>query len=752
MNMTSNWRNPVLWQRLLVALLIIAATSVFRAVFFGALGRGIPYLLYYPAVTLAALYGGLAAGFLATALSALLCFFWIQRGFLSPVESLALAVFISSCMMISLVCEAMRRTHQRAKVAQGEAVAAAEELRTEVAERQRAEAALREKEQRLSESQRIAHIGSWSWNLTGPIHWTDETYRIYGVSPETFTPTVESLIQLVHPEDRPLMQRWMAACVAEEKPGDLEFRSLRPDGTVRFLNGRGELRYDEAGKPFQLVVGTTQDITERKQAEEMIRRERDFSQTALESLPGLFYLFDEQGRFLRLNKNFERVSGYSAAELARLTPLDLFSGTDQARIAAAIQQGLQTGEVTVEAKFLSKDQTQTPFIFTGKLFHFDQKSCIMGMGLDISQLKHMEEELRASEERFRRTVLNSPFPIMLHAEDGAVLQTSHSWCEITGYSPNEIATIADWTERAYGDRKTLVRAEIDALYKLEHRKHEGDRSIRTKDGSPRIWEFSFAAAGCLPDGRRLIISMAMDVTERRAAEAKLQGTLADLERSNKELEQFASVASHDLQEPLRMVSSYTQLLGQRYAAHLDVRAKKYITYAVDGALRMQALINDLLAYSRVGTRVQALEPTDAHAVLGEAIRNLAATIQEHRALITTDDLPRVRADASQLALVFQNLLANAIKFHREESPHIHVSARDQERAWRFSVKDNGIGIEPQHAERVFVIFQRLHTRAEYPGTGIGLAVCRRIVERHGGKIWFESEPGKGTTFFFTIPK
>jgi light-regulated signal transduction histidine kinase (bacteriophytochrome) len=167
---------------------------------------------------------------------------------------------------------------------------------------------------------------------------------------------------------------------------------------------------------------------------------------------------------------------------------------------------------------------------------------------------------------------------------------------------------------------------------------------------------------------------------------------------------------------------------------------------------MQTLINDLLAYSRIGTQGQSLALTDSHSALGEAIRNLATTIKEKQAIITNDDLPTVRADTSQLALVFQNLLANAIKFHGKAPPRVHVSAQDHGLEWVFAVKDNGIGIEPQHAERVFVIFQRLHTREEYPGTGIGLAVCKKIVERHGGKIWFESEPGNGTTFFFTVSK
>jgi PAS domain S-box-containing protein len=254
-------------------------------------------------------------------------------------------------------------------------------------------------------------------------------------------------------------------------------------------------------------------------------------------------------------------------------------------------------------------------------------------------------------------------------------------------------------------------------------------------------------------GKERIILLAIeDITERKQVETRLMGVMADLERSNKDLEQFAYVASHDLQEPLRMVSSYTQLLAQHYEGRLDEKAKKFMDYAVDGAFRMQRLINDLLTYSRVGTRGKPLETTDTHALLGEAIINLAAQIEEKRAIITNDDLPTVLADTSQLMQVFQNLISNAIKFLGENVPHIHVSAQDKGREWVFSVRDNGIGIEKQYAERVFIIFQRLHTRQEYPGTGIGLAVCKKIVERHGGRIWFDSEPGRGSTFFFTIMK
>ena len=199
-----------------------------------------------------------------------------------------------------------------------------------------------------------------------------------------------------------------------------------------------------------------------------------------------------------------------------------------------------------------------------------------------------------------------------------------------------------------------------------------------------------------------------------------------------------------------MVSSYTQLLGERYKGKLDEKADKFIAYAVDGANHMQRLINDLLAYSRINTRAEHPRPADAHAALGEAIANLAAAIQESHALVTNDNLPTVPADPAQLVQLFQNLIGNAIKFHGPAAPRVHVSAAQKDGQWLFSVRDNGIGIEPRHFDRIFVIFQRLHDKEAYPGTGIGLAVCKRIVERHGGKIWVESEPAKGSTFHFTL--
>jgi signal transduction histidine kinase len=251
--------------------------------------------------------------------------------------------------------------------------------------------------------------------------------------------------------------------------------------------------------------------------------------------------------------------------------------------------------------------------------------------------------------------------------------------------------------------------------------------------------------------REFLLESFVDNTKRKKAEDALSDVVKELKRSNNELEQFAYVTSHDLQEPLRMVTSFLGLLSKKYKGKLDQDADEYIDFAVDGARRMQNMISDLLAYSRIGTRGKPFEAIDSEYALKQALNNLQLAIEESGALVTYDPLPTVLADSSQLTQLFQNLVANAIKFRSKDvSPKVHISAEINGEEWVFSVRDNGIGIAQEFFEHIFVIFQRLHGRDEYPGSGMGLAISRKIVERHGGRIWVESQIGQGTAFYFTI--
>jgi len=369
------------------------------------------------------------------------------------------------------------------------------------------------------------------------------------------------------------------------------------------------------------------------------------------------------------------------------------------------------------------------------------------MQANYEELQATSEELQASTEEMQRTgaytrslIEASLDPLVTISPEGKVTDANRATETATGYSREELigtdfSNYFTEPEKAReGYRQAFEKGSVKN-YALDLRHQDGGVTAVLYNTSVYRDETGKAVG---------VFAAARDITEQRRVEEELAS-------SNKELEHFAYVASHDLQEPLRMVSSYTQLLEKRYKGKLDADADEFIRYVVDGASRMQGMINALLAYSRVGRQGKAFEPTDCNVILDNALTNLEVAITESKAEVTHDPLPTVVADAAQLTEVFQNLISNGIKFHGEDLPRIHVGAEQKEDRWLFSVRDNGIGIDPQYHDRLFAIFQRLHSKTEYPGTGIGLALCKRVVELHGGRIWVESEVGKGSTFYFTIP-
>jgi PAS domain S-box-containing protein len=356
------------------------------------------------------------------------------------------------------------------------------------------------------------------------------------------------------------------------------------------------------------------------------------------------------------------------------------------------------------------------------------------------------------EEQFRIAMEAVPNAMLLIDQAGTIVLVNAPTEALFGYPRAEL--IGQPVERLVPERFRRQHPAYRARFFAEPRSRpmgEGrDLFGLRKDGTEFPVEIGLNPLET--EEGTLVLSAIVDITARKRGEEQLRHAMTELARSNAELEQFAYVASHDLQEPLRAVAGCVQALQQRYGGQLDPRADEFINHAVDGAVRMQNLISDLLAYSRVATRGQPFTPTDCAAIVRAALANLDIAIRESGARVTYTDLPTVMGDPTQLTQLFQNLISNACKFRNQQPAAIHIAAEPHKGSWVFSVRDDGIGIEPQYFERIFGLFQRLHTRVEYAGTGIGLAICKKIVERHGGRIWLESQPQQGSTFYFTIPE
>jgi PAS domain S-box-containing protein len=353
--------------------------------------------------------------------------------------------------------------------------------------------------------------------------------------------------------------------------------------------------------------------------------------------------------------------------------------------------------------------------------------------------------LQASEEMFRNLLESAPDAILSFTADGNIRIVNRKAEELFGYTRAEL--LGRPVEQLLPERIRHAHQQHRAAYvhdpQLRPMGSGRELYAITKAGAEFPVEISLSP---LRSGENLMVTAVVrDISERKRVEVELA-------RSNAELEQFAYVVSHDLQEPLRMVASYVQLLARRYQGKLGADADEFIHFAVDGANRMRDLINDLLGYSRVGRRGRGKERVELEKIFTTVLANLKIAIDESQAQITHDALPTLTVDALQIGELLQNLIGNAIKFNRGAAPQVHVSVAGEDHYWRFGVRDNGIGIESAYFERIFLIFQRLHQRSEYPGTGIGLAICKKIVEYHQGRIWVESAPGVGTTFYFTLPR
>jgi PAS domain S-box-containing protein len=495
------------------------------------------------------------------------------------------------------------------------------------------------------------------------------------------------------------------------------------------------------------------------------------SNVIIENISDSLILTDTHGIIKKVNKLTINLLKFKKEELLN-NPIESFLFSDEDHIIfndyfklLLLQQNFYQ-PYNIEISLLARNGLRIIASLLGLVLK-DKNNSIIGIlfiARNISEKRKSEDKLRKSEEQFKTLFKEGPIPTFAFQKiekDFILVDYNKAAVEFTGGDIKKLLGIK--ATKMYHEYPEILNY-LNSCY-LEKAK----RSIE--------YEYPITFANQLkhllvkntyipPD---LVLVHTEDITKRKEAEKKikkysdkleelvkertnqLEVTLKDLKRSNQELQQFAYVVSHDLQEPLRMVTSFMSLLQKRYSDKLDQNANDFIYFAVDGAKRMQELIKAVLKFSRVGTRGKEFMPTDMNIVLSDVKLNLARLIEDINASITNDPLPVIYADKSQMIQLFQNLISNGIKFHNEKYPKIHISTKLIESDWIFSVKDNGIGIDSKNFNRLFVIFQRLHKKNEYKGTGIGLAICKRIVERHKGKIWVESELGKGSIFYFSIP-
>ena len=753
----------------------------------------------------------------------------------------------------------------------------------DITERKKAAEELRSSNDRFELIARATNDAIWQHDLlTNETSGNENLYRMYGFQRGVDKITYKKFMERVHPDDQERLKVNFDNVVAKgESLVTEEFRFLAGDGTYKNIYDRAFVTYDDLGNAVK-ITGVMQDITIRVNSEKGVLKEKELLDSLINSLPGVFYLYDKEGKFLRWNKNFEIVTGYSESEMQNIHPLDLFDENEKLLLSEKINNVFKVGQDYVEANFLTRSKEKIPYYFSGIMIKYEGEYCLMGFGIDFTDKVRSQRAVKESEEKFRALIEQASDGVIIMSPEGKALYISPSVERITGYSEEKWANM-DMFELVHPEDLTEVEIVVkkvtenpglpfshtfrfihndgswkwlestltnmmhiasingivenfrDVTEKLQIEKsiiaekelsdsiinslpgifylYEQDtgRFIRWNDNLEKVTGYSGAEIKQMhpidfydsdekvqikkrikdslerkmpgvelllftKDKRKIsyyynshvieyqgipcIMGMGFDITDRKTIEQELQISHRKLEKkagelinSYSELERFAYIVSHDLQEPLRMVTSFLKLFEKKYKGQLDETGEKYIYYAVDGAERMKQLIMDLLEYSRTGTNRDVTEDTDMNEMIDDVLKVLKNAVEETGANIQYYNLPVLpQASKVQMFQLMQNLVGNALKYHGPEKPIITINAAEQPTHWLFSINDNGIGIDPKFAEKIFIIFQRLHNKTEFSGTGIGLSICRKIVEKHGGKIWVESSGVGGSTFYFTIGK
>ena len=468
------------------------------------------------------------------------------------------------------------------------------------------------------------------------------------------------------------------------------------------------------------------------------------------SLPQVVCEIDKEGNLIFINDNAFKTFGYTRDDFDKgLNSLQMLIPGERKRAFKNFINVSKRGKLSEDEHMaLRKDGSTFPIsLYASPIIHNNKFIGIRAILIDITEQKKAEQKLKESEEKYRYFFDNAQVGLYWsRISDGKFLECNDTFAKIVGYDTRE-ECLADYVSLEHYVDLNMRNKMVEEI-RINNEVKDFEIHVTKRDGTP-YWA-SISARIDLKENR--LEGAAIDITVRKKAEQSLRETLEDLARINTELEQFSYVASHDLKEPLRMISSFAQLLEKRYKDKLDDDANDFIGFITEGVVRMQDLINNLLDYSKIGKLNREFEKIDLNDVLKDVIDNLRRIINETNAEIIFDSLPNIYGDKYQLLQVFQNLILNAIKFRGIDFPLISISVHPEGKHWVFSISDNGIGIDSKDFERIFIIFKRLNRTGKYEGTGIGLAICKKIIEYHRGKIWVESEVGKGSTFNFSIPK
>lgn len=624
----------------------------------------------------------------------------------------------------------------------GMATTAAQVLQTSMVED-----ALRQSEDMLSHILSAAPLGI-AYVRKGKIKWTNQAMaKIFGDEDEHGYVNKDIKEFYTSEEERERVQRLSYITLKAGKSAETEAQFRRKDGTIFW----GQLRMSAVDKcdPRRGTITTIADITERKQAEEELQVQTDRFQSLSENAPFGMVLIGTDGSFNYVNPKFQEILGYDLSDVPNGREWCRNAYPDPTYRQEVISAWMQDVKEHEPGEMRSKVFAVTCKDGEQKIIQFRSVQLVTGEDLmtleDVTLPKRLEEKLLQMSKVFMESI----DPIFVRDLEGRIVDLNRAAEETYGWSREELIG---------KPFKTLVPTDRHEKVEENHERcKRGDKVANveafhlTKSGEiiPLLVSLSL-----LTNEKGEPVGMATitkNLSDLKRTEDMLRSQTKALERSNRDLEEFAYVAAHDLREPLIGIAAYAKILQRQYRERLDATAHKLISRTLDTITRMDCLIQSLLSYSRLGSEAQHLEPTDCNLALSGALSNLRSAIEASGVRVMSDSLPTVMASPSLLVQLFQNLVSNAIKFAGDEQLVIRIGIQRQESEWRFSVKDNGIGIEPPHFDRIFRIFQRIESGVDRPGTGIGLANCKKIVEHHGGRIWVESTPGKGSTFFFTMP-